>query len=136
MCIRDSSNVDSDSAAGKERSTEVWWADTGTSVRATNSMTDMFDLRPPPTGSEKIVTGDGTTLQVQAVGSVKLSFHAGASNPDPDSDLCVQLTDVYVVPDLKLNVFSLHGVQQKRDTVWNSTGLQMFDGGLRFDGGT
>ena len=109
--MRANNNVDCDSGAGKERSTEVWWADTGTSVHATNSRNDMFDLRPPPTGSEKILMGDGTTLQVQAVDSVKLSFHAGSSNPDPDSDFCVQLTDVYLVPDLKFNVFSRHGVQ-------------------------
>ena len=60
--MRASSNVDSDSGADKEQSTEVWWADTGTSVHATNSRTDMFDLRPPPTGSEKILMGDGTCL--------------------------------------------------------------------------
>ena len=62
--MRASSNVDSDSGAGKEQSTEVWCADTDTSVHATNSMTDAFDLPPPPTGSEKVVMGDGTTLKV------------------------------------------------------------------------
>ena len=68
--MRANNNVDCDSGAGKERSTEVWWADTGTSVHATNSRNDMFDLRPPPAGSEKMMMSDGTTLQVQAVGSM------------------------------------------------------------------
>ena len=80
--------------------------------------------------------GDGKTLQVEAVGSVKLNFYAGSTDSDAASNFCVQLTDVYLVPDIQFNVFSLHEVQQNHEIVLNSTGLRMLDGRLRFDRGT
>ncbi|CAM9539419.1 unnamed protein product, partial [Sphacelaria rigidula] len=52
--------------------TEEWLADNGASHHTTGSMDGIFDLRPPPTGKEYVVVGNGTVLPVIAVGSSKL----------------------------------------------------------------
>ncbi|CAB1102712.1 unnamed protein product [Ectocarpus sp. CCAP 1310/34] len=90
----------------------------------------MFDLRPVPTGKEYIQVGNGAYLRVQCVGKVNMAFHM--QDQGGELDFCVQMSDVYVVPGITFNLFSLHHTQRKQRIVLDETGVHLFDGRLSF----
>lgn len=59
--------------------------------------THVFDTFSPPPGNERVVLGDGKVLPVKAVGSLELRFYPSSRGPQPSTETCVTLTDVYVL---------------------------------------
>ncbi|CAB1096179.1 unnamed protein product [Ectocarpus sp. CCAP 1310/34] len=90
----------------------------------------MFDLRPVPTGKEYIQVGNGAYLRVQCVGKVNMAFHM--QDQRGERDFCVQTSDVYVVPGITFNFFSLHHTQRRQRIVLDETGVHLFVGRLSF----
>ena len=109
---------------------EKFWADSGATNTFVSSSHQMFDLRPVPTGKEYIQVGNGAYLRVQCVGKVNMAFHM--QDQGGERDFCVQMSDVYVVPGITFNLFSLHHTQRKQRIVLDETGVHLFDGQLSF----
>ncbi|CAB1107700.1 unnamed protein product [Ectocarpus sp. CCAP 1310/34] len=109
---------------------EKFWADSGATNTFVSSSHQMFDLRPVPTGKEYIQVGNGTYLRVQCVGKVNMAFHM--QDQGGERDFRVQMSDVYVVPGITFNLFSLHHTQRKQRIVLDETGVHLFDGRLSF----
>ena len=62
---------------------------------------------------------------MQFVGKLDLVFHSKTDHP-------VTLNDVSFVPDIGLNLFSFHVVQEKHEIILNKTGTHLLNGRLVF----
>ena len=85
----------------------------------------MYDTRPPSPRRSTIILGDGSIKRVHFVGKLDLVFHSRTDYP-------VTLHDVSFVPDLGLNLFSFHVVQEKHEIILNRTGTHLLGGCLVF----
>ncbi|CAB1120584.1 unnamed protein product [Ectocarpus sp. CCAP 1310/34] len=72
----------------------------------------MFDMKPIPAGKQFIQVGNGAHLRVQCVEGINMAFHM--PGPSGETDFCVQMSDVYVVPGITFNLFSLHHTQRRQ----------------------
>ena len=70
----------------------------------TNSSEQMFNMRKPPKGQDKVVIGDSTTMTVVGIGklSVKLT-----------NTIKVTMTNVLYVPDLFVNLISVPALLER-----------------------
>lgn len=96
-------------------------------------MSGVFDLRPPPTGSEHAIVGNGAVLPVLALGSLKVKFNMPGHSNNPPSDFFVKLTDVQSLEGLQFNLFFLHQVQKIHRVLLSESGVYLFDGKLCLD---
>lgn len=119
--------------SGRRDDLKEWVADTGASHHPTGSMDGMFNMRAPPRGNENVILGDCTVLPARAVGSLHLIFYMEPTDGAEPISYCVQLTDVYVLGDIKFNFFSLHQTQQKQGITLTRAGVSLFRGQQRFD---
>jgi hypothetical protein len=78
---------------------DVWIADSGASMHATNSTKGMYDVTP----CEFYITiGDGTGIKATCMGKKKLVV----LQPD-EKTVTITLTQVYFIPGLHSNLFSI-----------------------------
>ena len=85
----------------------------------------MYNARPPPPGGETIMIGDRRRLNVEHIGNMDVIFHG-------KSDQRIALIDVAYVPDLGLNLYSLHAVQRTHLIVSDASGTHIIGANLMF----
>ena len=110
---------------GIDQVDDVWIGDSGATTRTTRNADLMYDTRPPSHRRSTITLGDGSIKRVHFVGKLDLVFHSRTDYP-------VTLHDVSFVPDLGLNLFSFHVVQEKHEIILNRTGTHLLGGCLVF----
>ena len=104
---------------------DVWIADSGASCHMTYDRTRMYNTRPPPPGRETITSGDRRRIKVEHIGNKDVIFHV-------KSDQRIILIDVAYVPDLVLNLYSLHAVQKTHLIVSGASGTHIIGANLTF----
>ncbi|CAB1112615.1 unnamed protein product [Ectocarpus sp. CCAP 1310/34] len=87
----------------------------------------MYDLQEIPASRKYVVVVDGRLLEVQAIGSINLSFFREDENGDKTT-MCVKLTDVSVVESLSFNLFSTHAVSLKQQIMYDEHGATLQNG--------
>ena len=85
---------------------DVWIGDSGATSHMTRNADVIYDTRPPPPHRSRIILGNRSIKKVQVIGKIDLVFHSRRT------DYPVTLYDVSFVPDLGLNLFSFHVVQE------------------------
>ncbi|CAB1112317.1 unnamed protein product [Ectocarpus sp. CCAP 1310/34] len=100
-------------SSGGPPGSERWVAESGASNTFTNSSLHMYDLQEIPASRKYVVVVDGRLLEVQAIGSINLSFFQEDENGEKTM-MCVKLTDVSVVESLSFNLFSTNAVSLKQ----------------------
>ena len=103
-----------------EQAGDAWIGDSGAMSHMTRNADLMHDTRRPPPHRSWIILGDELIKKVQFIGKKYLMFHSRTDYP-------VTLYDVAFVPDLGLNLFSFHVVQEKHEIILNKTGAHLLD---------
>ena len=78
--------------------TDTWSFDTGSPVHITNSLQGLQSLRRPRENEVRIHVGEGTRVEIEAVGFVKLVLRPG---------VFLVLEQVYYVPSMSRNLISV-----------------------------
>jgi hypothetical protein len=97
---------------------DIWIADSGASLHATNSLQGMFDLEAC---NIEITVGDGKMLKAIHKGKKKLEVLQNGPNK---SNITVTLTNVHYVPGLVCNLFSLTSAMSNGGSI-TSNGLHL-----------
>ena len=108
-------------------------ADNGVTNMVTEDSRNVFNLKPASVGRESAQFGNGNFLGVLCVGSLNLVLNM--DTPAGESDFRVQLSELYVLDGLNINLFSLHHEQCKQHIVLNDAGMHLCDGRLIFPRG-
>ncbi|CAN0426840.1 unnamed protein product, partial [Laminaria digitata] len=95
---------------------ETWIADNGASQHMTYNPEYLYNRRSPSPENAQVYIGDGTILQVEYVGSVDLTFHSSGQ------DVRETLESVSFLPQLRVNLLSLHTIQVKEPVSLDSRG--------------
>ena len=110
---------------GIDQVDDVWIGDSGATTHMTWNADLMYNTRPPSPHRSRIILGDGSIEKVHFVEKLDLVFHSRTDHP-------VTLHDVSFVPDLGVNLFSFHVVQEKHKIILNKTGAHLLGGRLVF----
>ena len=110
---------------GIEQVRDVWIGNSGATSHVMRNTDLMYDTRPPPPHRSRIILGDGSIKKVNFIGKTDMVFHSRTEYPST-------LYDVSFAPDLGLNLFSFHVVQEKHDFFLNRTGAHLLRGRLAF----
>ncbi len=82
---------------------EIWYADSGASCHMTNDKEGLINVQEDL--NKEVMIGDGTTMTCKAKGSLKLRVYTKGMK-----EVDLSLKEVYYIPELKTNLFSLSGV--------------------------
>ena len=85
----------------------------------------MYNIKSPPPGREVIVIGDGRILRAECVGDIDMIFHGSP-------DIRHTLRDVFYVPGLGFNLYSLHTVQKTNVINLDAVGIHVTGTGITF----
>ena len=76
---------------------DSWWFDTGSSVHITNTLHGFQKQKQPSKGSYNVFVGEGTKVNIEAIGVVRLKLKSG---------FILKLNDVLYVPAMRRNLLS------------------------------
>ena len=101
---------------------EEWVADSGATFHLTVNPLGMVECTPSPPGRRSLVVGDMRSLKVSFFGKMPMVMHS------PQGDAEVKLLNLWYVPGVRFNLFSLHAVLPERPVTLNTDGTHMLDG--------
>ena len=104
---------------------DVWIADSWASYHTTHDRTRIYNVRPPPPGSETITIGDRRRIKVEYIGNVDMIFQR-------KSDQRITLIHVAYVQGLEFNLYPLHAVQRTHLIVSGASGTHIIGENLTF----
>ena len=79
-------------------SSNIWWLDSGATIHACNSMQAVISKRSPTSLEQYVYMGDGTKVQVDFLGVVRLQLNTGNF---------LELRDVAYIPSIRRNLISV-----------------------------
>ena len=103
---------------------EVWIADSGASVHITCDPCGMFDCVPAEPGTIMIV-GRMACMHTECLDKLRIKFHS-------TEDVDTILHDVAYIPDVGMNLFSVHTAMRGGVVMGDRTGMYVMRGRLFF----
>ena len=79
-------------------SSDTWWLDSGATIHACNSMQAVIRRRSSTSLEQYVYMGDGTRVQVDFLGVVRLQLSTGNF---------LELQDVAYIPSIRKNLISV-----------------------------
>ena len=76
-------------------SSDTWWLDSGVTIHACNSMQAVISRRSPTSWEQYVYIGDGTRVQVDFMGLVRLQL---------STRIFLELRDVAYISSIKINL--------------------------------